>query len=93
MKPLKKKNRKSVYWKQNERNTISVADANMRTTSSVEAMNSAIQRPFPIKSIIKKKKQKNLVSNNEYGKNESFRIFGKNVRKRKFAVEYIIPID
>lgn len=32
---------------QNERNTISVADANMNTTSLVEAMNSVIQRSFP----------------------------------------------
>lgn len=31
---------------QNERNTISVANLNMRTTSSVEAMNSVIQRSF-----------------------------------------------
>ncbi|XP_031626897.1 uncharacterized protein LOC116343127 [Contarinia nasturtii] len=35
------------YWlKQNERNTISVADLNMRTTSSLEGMNSVIQNSF-----------------------------------------------
>lgn len=36
------------YWlKQNERNSISVIDLNMRTTSSLEALNSAIQHWFP----------------------------------------------
>lgn len=34
---------------QNERNTISVADLRMRTTSSVEGINSVIQRHFPQK--------------------------------------------
>lgn len=32
---------------QNKRNTISVAELNMRTTSSVESVNSVIQRRFP----------------------------------------------
>lgn len=35
---------------QNERNSISVANLNMRTTSSLEAMNSVIQRTFPSKT-------------------------------------------
>lgn len=35
------------FISQNERNTISVMDLNMRTTSSVEALNSVIQRSFP----------------------------------------------
>lgn len=34
---------------QNERNTISVAELEMRTTSSLEAMNSQIQRMLPVK--------------------------------------------
>lgn len=38
-----------MYLVQNERNTISVADAHMRTTSLVESMNSVIQRSFPPK--------------------------------------------
>lgn len=33
--------------RQNDRNTISVADLDMRTTSPMEAINSAIQRSFP----------------------------------------------
>ncbi|XP_055307903.1 uncharacterized protein LOC129572024, partial [Sitodiplosis mosellana] len=33
--------------KQDARNTISVIDLNMRTTSSLEALNSIIQRTFP----------------------------------------------
>lgn len=32
---------------QNERNTISVADLSLRTTSQVEALNSTVQRTFP----------------------------------------------
>lgn len=32
---------------QNKRNTISVAELNMRTTSSVESVNSIVQRSFP----------------------------------------------
>lgn len=37
---------------QNERNAISVLDLNMRTTSSIEAINSVIQGSFPEKTNI-----------------------------------------
>lgn len=38
-----------VQFLQNDKNTISVADLSMRTTSVLEAMHSVIQRTFPSK--------------------------------------------
>lgn len=46
---FEKFNKQILLITQNERNSISVADANMRTTSLVESMNSVIQRSFPSK--------------------------------------------